>query len=182
MVKRLVVLASTLMSVVFLVPSVSATNSNQISIPFTNGKASIAEIAASVTKTTSGSTVGIPFTLTILDPAKLSSKIHIAAIGGLNGVSGGPGNMVLTYQIFVAIDATGLGASSTASAKSSLAFNLEGAKFHTVNSGNYERDASCNFVGDANKSLIKMKIANQWRPSFGDFGAALKKVCASQHK
>ncbi len=140
------------------------------------------EIAATVTKTTSGSTVGIPFTLTVTDPLKLPSRIRASAIGQLNGVTGGAGNTVLTYQVFVAIDATGVRSASTSSGGNAIAVKIAGGNFHSVKPGKYAVPASCSFVGDASKSSIKVNLVELPHLNFEEFGAALKKACPISHK
>ncbi len=185
MVKRLAVLAATLMSVALLVPSATATNSNQISIPFTKGKASINEIAVSVTKTTGGSTVGIPFTLTIANPLKLPSKIHMAAIGGLNGVTGAGGNTVLTYKVYIALDAhdfPALGAITKKYIEEHFTLNLSGGTFGTVKPGIYSANASCTAVGSDIKTLIKIGLKNLAPSNVEDMATAMKFACPKFHK
>jgi hypothetical protein len=83
--------------------------------------------------------------------------------------------------MIVAIDAAGL-PGATAGGASTLTLKIAGGNFHAVKPGKYSVTASCGFVGDASKSLIKIGINKLPRPNFEEFGAALKKACPALHK
>jgi hypothetical protein len=179
--RRLAVFMVTSMSAALLLPQANAANASHVSIPFTVGKVGMTEIEALVTTKAGSSTAGIPFTLSIENSSKLPAKLRLSAIGGLNGVSNAAGKTVLTYQLFVAIDAADIKALPGGSSLSTLVFNINGGTFSTLKSGKYTASASCSNVESVANSYMKTNIGNLDFLVYEGMPESIKKMCIKKH-